>query len=147
MTEVEHRASPSRPVCPKCGADERVTRLWMQKVTIPLPAYILPAIPLLLLIEADLIALFLRHGQFEWFTLGRLAVMIFVLFKLPAFVRNLYRHGVTRTQLCRDCGEAFVVEPEAGEEGERKRVRPSARWAKLLELVEEFNGNRRRSAS
>ena len=141
MSEVKLRAAPNRLACPNCGRDERVTRLWMQKAAIPLAATILPAIPLLLLIEADLLGLFLRREQFEWFVLGRLAVMIFVLFKLPAFVRGLYRSGVTRTQLCRDCGHAFVIEPVT--ERDRKRFKPSVRWTKLLELVEEFNGNRR----
>lgn len=137
-------------VCPQCGDEGRIIALWMQKTDIPLLVYIMPAVPLFVLIVVDLLGLFLGPGQFEWFVLARLAVMIYLFFKLPRVIAASFRRGVNRTHLCQHCGGAFV--PLAPTEEEE---RPGAwlgglpkfpKWVKLLELVEEFNGSRRAPA-
>ncbi len=151
MPECEETASAGAVVCPDCGRAERIIALWMQKTDVPLLVYIMPAVPLFVLIVADLLGLFLGTGGFEWFVLARLAVMIYLFFKLPKVIAASFRRGVNRVYLCRHCGVAFVPPTPTEEEEEgRPGVRISGlpkfpKWVKLLELVEEFNGSRRAS--
>ncbi len=147
MSECEKTASAGAVVCPDCGQTERIIALWMQKTDVPLLVYIMPAVPLFVLIVADLMGLFLGRGPFEWFVLARLAVMIYLFFKLPRVIAASFRRGVNQTRLCQHCGGAFVPLATT-EEVERPGVWISGlqkfpKWVKLLELVEEFNGSRR----
>lgn len=150
MSGEARKSVSETKVCPQCGDESRIIALWMQKTDIPLLVYIMPAVPLFVLIVADLLGLFLGTGSFEWFVLARLAVMIYLFFKLPKVIAASFRRGVNRAYLCRHCGVAFVppTPTEEEEEEERPGVRISGlpkfpKWVKLLELVEEFNGSRR----
>jgi len=143
MREQEKTDSARSLECPHCGSDGRITRLWMQRPRVPALVYVLASIPLGTLIAGDFLGLFSKRDRFEWFILLRLGVMLFLLLKLPKLIGLSYRMGVRRSRLCRDCGEVFVPDWEESTGELAGCSEELTKWGKLLEVVMEFNGNRR----